>query len=173
MMKIPPRYPPPQRSSVDPPEILVFGSSPSDPYRSSSRSSSYSSICTPTSSATPMTIPHSIDTPPPPPLPPPRLIHLENGGEADPGWQWGNARQENSWQRPSASVRPGSSLYGSFTNTGNSSVTEYRPDLSRRTNSASTTTSISRVDARRDAFPKFDEGYASASATSTGSSLLV
>jgi len=170
-MEIPSRYPPPQRSSLDPPEILVYGSSPSDPYRSSSRSSSYNSRCQPTSSAKPMSIPNSRDTPPPPPLPPPPYPHLESNvenGEPDLGWQWENFRQESSWRRPSAAVHPGSSLRGN-------SATEYRPDFSRRTSSTSTSTitPISGADARRDAFPKFDEGYASASVTSVGSSLLV
>jgi len=165
MMEIPSRCPPAQRSSLDPPEILVYGSSPSDPYRSSSRSSSFNSRCTPPSSAQPMSIPKSRDPPPPPPLPPPKDLHLEgNSGEPDIGWQWENSRQESSWGRPSVSVPRESSLY---------SVTEYRPDFSRRTSSTSTITSISRVDARQDTFPKFDEGYASASVTSVGSSLLV
>jgi hypothetical protein len=173
MMEIPSRYPAAQRSSLDPPEILVYGSSPSDPYRSSSRSSSYTSRCTPTSSAEPMSIPNSRDPPPPPPLPPPRFLHLENdGGERDPGWEWENSRRESSWRRPSVDVHPGSSLYGSFTNSVNG-VTENRPDLSRRTSSTPTITSISGVDSRRDTFPRFDEGYASASVTSVGSNLLV
>ncbi len=175
MMEIPSRYPPLQRPSLDPPEILVYGSSPSDVYRSSSRSSSYTSRCTPTISAEPMSIPNSRDPPPPPPLPPPRFLPLENdghSGEPDPGWQWENSRHDSSWRRPSGSVQPGSSLYGSFTDSGKS-VTEYRPDSSRRTSLASTITSISGVDSRRDAFPKFDEGYASASVTSVGSNLLV
>jgi hypothetical protein len=122
-----------------------------------------------------MSIPNSRDTPPPPPLPPPKYPHLESNrdsGEPDLGWQWETLRQEGSLRMPSASVHQGSSLNGNFTNSGNR-VTEYRPDFSRRTSSASTITSISEVDARRDAFPKFDEGYASASVTSVGSSLLV
>jgi hypothetical protein len=175
MMEIPSRYPPAQRSSLDPPEILVYGSSPSDQNRSSSRSSTYNSRCTPTSSVSPMSIPNSRDTPPPPPLPPPKYPHLESdrhSGEPDLGWQWETLRQEGSLRTPSASVPQGSSLKSNFTNSGNR-VTEYRPDFSRRTSSASTITSISEVDARRDAFPKFDEGYASASVTSVGSSLLV
>jgi hypothetical protein len=170
MMEIPSRYPAAKGSSLDPPEILVYGSSPSDPYRSSSRSSSYTSKCTPTSSAEPMSIPNSRPPAPPPPLPPPRFLHLEtDGGEPDPGWEWENSRNENSWRSPSADIQPGSSLYGSSTNSGK----EYRPDLSRRTSSASTITSIPGIDSRRDTFPRFDEGYASASVTSFGSNLLV
>lgn len=173
MMEIPSRYPAAERSSLDPPEILVYGSSPSDKYRSSSRSSSFTSKCTPTSFAEPMSIPNTRDPAPPPPLPPPRFLHLEtDGGEADPGWEWENSRRESSWRRPSADVQTGSSLYGSFTNSGKS-VTEYRPDLGRRINSASTITSISGIDSRRDTFPRLDEGYASASVTSFGSNLLV
>lgn len=145
IMEIPSRYPPGQRSSLDLPEILVYGSSPSDPYRSLSRPSSNNSKYTPTSSSQPMSIPSSRDPPPPPPLPPPRYPNLVSHE---------NFRQGNSPWEPPVSVPQGSSLNGSGTNRGNSV----------------TIRSISEEDARRDAFPNSDEGYGSAS---VGSSLLV
>jgi hypothetical protein len=63
-------------------------------------------------------------------------------------------------------------LYGSSINSGKS-VADYRPDLSRRKSSTSTITSISGAASKQETFPKFDEGYASASVTSVGSNLLV
>lgn len=166
-----PRYTPAQQSSLDLPEIFVQGSSPSDPYRSSSRSINYSSRFAPATSAKPMSIPNLRDPPPPPPLPPPKYPHLNNddgSGEPDLAWQWENSRQENSWKGPSPSINPGSSLYGSFASGGKSLIDE-RPDTKRRGSSASTIKSISGVDARRDAYPRIDEGYASLSGTSFGS----
>lgn len=164
-----PRYTPAQQSSLELPEIFVQGTSPSDPYRSSSRSINYSSRFATTSSAKPMSIPHLKDPPPPPPLPPPKDLNNDVGsGEPDLAWQWANSRQENSWNGPSPSINPGSSLYGSFASGGRSVVDE-RPDMNRRRSSASTIKSISGIDARRDAYPRIDEGYASLSGTSYGS----
>lgn len=54
----------------------------------------------------------------PPPLPPPRHIDNLNAGQ-DPGWQWGHTnspRDTGFGGNRLASVRPGSSLYGSSTN---------------------------------------------------------
>ena len=166
-----PRYTPAQQSSLELPEIFVQGSSPSDPYRSSSRSINYSSRFAPAASAKPMSIPGLRDPPPPPPLPPPRVLHLNNDDgsqEPDVAWLWENSRQEQSWKGPSPSINPGSSLYGSFAS-GGKSVIDERPDTKRRGSSASTIKSISGVDARRNAYPRIDEGYASLSGTSFGS----
>jgi hypothetical protein len=55
----------------------------------------------------------------PPPLPPPRHIHDLRSGQ-DPGWQWGNTnspRDTGFGGNRLASVRPGSSLYGSNAST--------------------------------------------------------
>ncbi len=171
-----PRYTPAQRPSLDLPEIYIQSSTPSDPYRQSSRSNSYSSRVSPPTSSRPMSIPKSREPPPPPPLPPPKFTHLEHAedsGESDIAWQWENSRQERSWGKHSPSVPPGSSLYGSFGSSGKS-IVEGRPDYNRRGSSASTITSISGVSIQRDAYPqRIDEGYASLSGTSIGSNLLV
>lgn len=169
-----PRYNLAHRPSVDLPEIYIHGSNPSDRFRSPSRSGSFNSRFSPTISSNAMPIPNARASSPPPPLPPPKYPELGisgEGGKPDLPWQWGNPKEDSSWGRIS-SVNPGSSLYGSFAS-GGKSLTEERPEMDRRSSSASTIKSISGVDTRRDIFPRIDEGYASLSNTSVGSSLSV
>ncbi|OAL48794.1 hypothetical protein IQ07DRAFT_86838 [Pyrenochaeta sp. DS3sAY3a] len=67
------------------------------------------------SSAVAMAIPRAREQDVPPPLPPPRHLGDLRRGQ-DPGWQWGNQnspRDTGFGGNPRATVRPGSSLYGS------------------------------------------------------------
>lgn len=63
------------------------------------------------SSASPMSIPRAREVAPPP-LPPPMYLPEISAG-SDPGWQWGNDPNGSDFGRP-ASIKPGSSLLGSF-----------------------------------------------------------
>src|SRR5450432_3241391 len=172
-----PRYPAPQRSSLDLPEIFVQGSSPSDPHRSSSRDISYNSRFSSPTSSKPMSIPNSGPPIVPPALPPPRFFDSDidvGNGTSDPGWMWEESRREgSSWGRSPVSVPPGSSLYNSFETSSGRSILEDRPEFERRRSSSSTIKSNSGVGVRLDAFIKEDEGYASLSGTSIGSNLSV
>ena len=151
------------------PQIYIQESNSTDRYRTSSRSSSYKSTSSPATSAMPMSIPNSRE-PVPPPLPPPKHIaefsDRANGGR-DVAWEWGNAHEDGDWARSVPSIPVESSLYGSFSSS-RKSVTDDRPEY-RRGSSASTIKSISGVDSR-DSYLRIDEGYASLSGTSIGSS---
>jgi len=152
------------------PEIYVHDPNPSDRFRTSSSSSSYNSTSSPSTSSIPMSIPHSQD-PVPPPLPPPRYladIGDDRNNGPDIAWQWGNSLSHGSdWGRSGASVQPGSSLYGSFAS--RKSATDERPDNSRRGSSTSTIRSMGGSESREQTYPRIDEGYASLSGTSIGS----
>jgi hypothetical protein len=63
------------------------------------------------------------------------------------------------------SVQPGSSLYGSFAS--RKGTLDEKPDNSRRGSSTST---IKSMNGRENTYPRIDEGYASLSGTSIGSS---
>ncbi len=149
------------------PEIYIQGSNISDRMMISNRSSLSTSRPSPPSSSIPMSIPHARDDgSPPPPLPPPRFADtgVRGGGSVDPGYEWASARDQHSWGHQ-ASVKSGSSLYGSFSRNGSGVMDE--SDL-RRGNTASTIKSISGIDGRQNSYPRNDEGYAS---ISTGSSM--
>jgi hypothetical protein len=159
------------------PEIYVHDPNPSDRFRTSSLSSSFNSTSSPSTFSIPMSIPNSRD-PVPPPLPPPRhladILDNRNNGP-DIAWQWGNSHEDNSdWGRSIASVQPGSSLYGSFASRKSfADDRDERPDNSRRGSSTSTIKSMSGTQSRESTYPRIDEGYASLSGTSIGSSKSV
>lgn len=76
----------------------------------------------------PMTIPNArLDELPPPPLPPPKYIEdLAHG--FDPGWTWGNSKDEfASGSTKLAPIRQGSSLHGGYLH----NTTGPRPDAER------------------------------------------
>ncbi|KAH8772145.1 hypothetical protein BGZ57DRAFT_764297 [Hyaloscypha finlandica] len=149
------------------PQIHVHDPNPSERFRTSSSSSSYNSTSSPSTFSIPMSIPHARD-PVPPPLPPPKdLADIAGGGNGpDIAWQWGNSHShESDWRRSVPSVPPGSSLYGSFAS--RKGALDERPDNSRRGSSTST---IKSMNGRENTYPRIDEGYASLSGTSIGSS---
>jgi hypothetical protein len=115
-----------------------------------------------------MSIPNTREPSAPPPLPPPKFPDLDTAldGEPDIAWRWSNSREEAGWGRPSLSVNPGSSLYGSF-RSYRKSIHEERPEYTRHGSLGSSTKSTSAVDTR------IDEGYQSLSGTSVGSNQLV
>lgn len=145
------------------PEIYVHDSNRSDRFRTSSRSSSYNSILSPTTSSNPMSIPNSRDPGPPPPLPPPKHLPdiIDSGkGGPDIAWKFGNSHDSNSeWGGSVPSVTTGSSLYGSF--------------LGRRKEEQGGISMIKSIDTKENSYPRFDEGYGSQSGTSIGSNMSV
>jgi hypothetical protein len=152
------------------PEIYVHDPKPTDRFRTSSSSSSFNSTSSPLAASIPMSIPNSRD-PVPPPLPPPRHLKdlADNGNNGqDIAWQWGNSPANSDWGRSIASVQPGSSLCGSF-----ASRMDERPDISRRGSSTSTIKSMSGTESQEHTYPRIDEGYASLSGTSIGSTKSV
>ena len=126
------------------------------------------------SSSIPMSIPNARDDDlsVPPPLPPPRFItdissgaDYSGGGSVHP-WPACSSSGQQMWGTNS-SIRPGSSLYGSFSGDGNG-ITEGLH--MRRGGSASTIKSISEINGHQSSYPRADEGYASLSTTSSMSS---
>lgn len=166
---IPSRYPPAHQPFALP-EIHIQNSTMSDRKTMSGRSSSSGSQNLPPSSSIPMSIPYARDDDsPPPPLPPPRFIRNDigqsSGGSVDPGWAWSNSRKENqSWDsKVVSSVKPGSSLYGSFSAGGSSFAERFEQ---RRGSAANTIKPTSDING---SYPRLgDEGYAS---LSTGTSM--
>lgn len=155
------------------PEIYVHDSGPHDRYGTSSRSSSYGSAAS--TAPIPMSIPNSNSRDyVPPPLPPPKHIaDIANGGHTgqDIAWKWGNSQEDSGWGRPSPSVAPGSSLYGNFSSRGGS-LMEDRSEV-QRTNLSSNVKYTRDFDTREYSYPRIDEGYASLSGTSIGSTKSV
>jgi hypothetical protein len=157
-----PRYTSAHRTSYAPPEIFVQSSN-SGERRGMAAHMGFSSMpFSAPSTSIPMAIPNTRDDDdPPPPLPPPRIIPTEHDSVAgvDAGWQWSNSREEgNSWGRP-ANIKPGSSLYGS----SSESFEATRGPEYRRGSSASTIKSASGLDAGPASYSRADEGYASLS----------
>jgi hypothetical protein len=152
------------------PEIYVHDPNPPDRFRTSSSSSSYNSTSSPSTSSIPMSIPHSRDPVPPPLPPPPHIADIAGGGNGpDIAWQWGNSiSHESDWRRSMPSIQPGSSLYGSFAS--RKGALDERLDNSRRGSSTSTIKSMNGAQSRENTYPRIDEGYASLSGTSIGSS---
>lgn len=168
---IPSRYPTAHRPFALP-EIYIQNSTMSDRKMMSRRSSSSGSQNSPPSSSIPMSIPYARDDDYlPPPLPPPRFIGNDaaqgSGGSVDPGWAWSNSRNENqSWDSKVSSVKPGSSLYGSFSTGGNSFAERFEQ---RRGSTANTIKPTSNINGSQSPYPRLgDEGYAS---LSTGTSM--
>jgi len=153
----------PHRTRAPPavPEIYVQDSNPSDRFRTYGKPTAYNSTSSPANIPGPMSIPNARE-PVPPPLPPPRHIG------PDIAWQWANSHEVNSWGR---SVAPGSSLYGSYAS--EQGARDAHRESPRRTSSTSTIKAVLRPDSRESHYPKIDEGYASLSGTSVGSSRLV
>jgi hypothetical protein len=131
-----------QRPQSNGDKIRIHDSNPFDRHRTPSKSNSHNSTSSPATSSIPMSIPN-VRVPSPPPLPPPRhLADIADGGSNGPNiaWKWSNPHVDNSdWGQSTASVSPGSSLYGSFARSRN---VDDRPEFPRRGSSTSTIKSV-------------------------------
>lgn len=128
-MDIPARGSSSQRPRIALPEIVFEDPSersrtiPSNPYNPRFRPM-----------ASPVSIPNSREAGPPPPLPPPRHIDGLSSPATDIAWHWGN---QNTWGNSQASVKPGSSLLGSFASARNH-LQDGRPQFPRKGSSVTT-----------------------------------
>lgn len=97
-----------------------------------------------------VSIPNSRDAGPPPPLPPPRHIDGLASPATDIAWHWGN---QNTWGNSPASVKPGSSLLGSFAS-ARINLQDGRPRFPRKGSSGATIKPVDEFE-RQD----ISEGY--------------